>query len=191
MRAFLLQHINTVWLLLVVIIAGLSLVFPDFLSRDSIAGFLNGLGTLALIVYLLLSVTRALLMIPCTPLVLAGGVSFPEMPLLVMAISYLGIVAGAFLVYSFPSFGGYDQYLEGKYPGKILILKDKLHGPQAFRIVAGWAFFPLVPTDMICYVAGLVKMPFRKMATAVLVGEVPLVTLYVYAGAEIGDWLRI
>ena len=149
------------------------------------------MGALALGVYILLSLSRALLMIPCTPFVLAGGISFPESPLLVMAISFAGIVAGAFLVYSFPSFGSYDELLERKYPDKVLLLKEKLHGAYAFWIVAGWSFFPLVPTDVICYVAGLVKMPFKKMVTALVAGEFPLVALYVYVGVEIGEWLRI
>ncbi len=190
MRTFLLKHFNTIWLILVIICASLLFMFPEAISRDSISEFLNGLGTLALIVYILLSLSRALLMIPCTPFVLAGGITFPEMPILVMAISYVGIVAGAYLVYSFPSFGSYDEYLEGKYPDKVQVLKEKLHGTYAFWIVAGWSFFPLVPTDLICYVAGIVKMPFKKMATAVVVGEIPLVTLYVLVGAEIGVWLR-
>lgn len=191
MRAFLIQHINTIWLLIVIVCAGILLLYPEALSRDSISDFLNGLGTLALIVYIGLSLTRALLMIPCTPFVLAGGITFPEMPILVMAISYAGIVAGAYLVYSFPSFGSYDEFLEEKYPDKVQFLKEKMHGPYAFWIVAGWSFFPLVPTDVICYVGGLVKMSFRKMASAVVIGEIPLVTLYVLVGVEIGEWLRI
>ena len=191
MRAFLIQHINTIWLSIVVVWAGMLLLYPEALSRDSISDFLNGLGTLALIVYIGLSLTRALLMIPCTPFVLAGGITFPEVPVLVMAISYAGIVAGAYLVYSFPSFGSYDEFLEEKYPDKVQFLKEKMHGPYAFWIVAGWSFFPLVPTDVICYVGGLVKMSFRKMASAVVIGEIPLVTLYVLVGVEIGEWLRI
>ena len=191
MRAFLIQHINTIWLLLAGTCLVLLAAFPDALSRDSIANFLNGLGALALLVYILLSMTRALLMLPCTPFVLAGGITFPEWPWLVMIISYAGIVTGAFLVYSFPAFGSYDEYLEQKYPDKIKLLEEKLHGRHWFWIVAGWSFFPLVPTDVICYVSGIVKLQFRKMAAAVVIGEIPLVTIYVFVGAEIGEWLRV
>ncbi|MCY4263923.1 MAG: VTT domain-containing protein [Gammaproteobacteria bacterium] len=190
MRTFLIRHINTLWLMLVVACAGLLLLYPEAISKNSIADFLANLGASALFIYLLLSLARSLLMIPCTPFVLAGGISFPEIPAVVMVISYAGIVTGAFLVYSFPSFGHYDAYLEGKYPNKLLFLREKLHGRHAFWIVAGWSFFPFVPTDLICYVAGVVKMSFRKMASAVVIGEIPLVTLYVYVGIEIGDLLR-
>mgnify|MGYP002265856823 FL=1 len=111
--------------------------------------------------------------------------------MLVFAISIAGVVVGAFLVYSFPSFGSYDSLLEEKYPEKIANLKSKMQHKNAFWFVVGWSFFPLVPTDAVCYVAGVAKMPLRKMLTAFIIGELPLVAAYVFLGAEIGEWLRI
>jgi len=146
---------------------------------------------MALIVYILISLTRSLLLIPCTPFVLAGAISFPQWPILVFLISMAGVVVGALLVYSFPSFGNYDEHLEEKYPEKIAVLKQKMHGKYAFPFIVAWSFFPLVPTDAICYVAGMARMSFRKMITALSLGEFPLVAAYVFLGAEIGEWLRI
>ncbi len=190
MLSVFLKNLNQVWLCLVAIVLVSLLIFPDWLSRDSISELLNNFGTMALIVYIVLSLTRSLLMIPCTPFVLAGAISFPQWPLIVFVISFTGIVLGAFLVYSFPSFGNYDEFLEEKYPAKIAALKEKMQGKYAFAIVAGWSFFPLVPTDVICYVAGIAKMPFKKMVIALLIGEIPLVTTYIFLGVEIGEWLR-
>lgn len=190
MLSVFLKNLNQVWLCLVAIVLVSLLIFPDWLSRDSISELLNNFGAMALIVYIVLSLTRSLLMIPCTPFVLAGAISFPQWPLIVFVISFTGIVLGAFLVYSFPSFGNYDEFLEEKYPAKIAALKEKMQGKYAFAIVAGWSFFPLVPTDVICYVAGIAKMSFKKMVMALLIGEIPLVTTYVFLGVEIGEWLR-
>ena len=190
MLSVFLKNLNQVWLCLVAIVLVSLLIFPDWLSRDSISELLNNFGTMALIVYIVLSLTRSLLMIPCTPVVLAGAISFPQWPLIVFVISFTGIVLGAFLVYSFPSFGNYDEFLEEKYPAKTAALKEKMQGKYAFAIVAGWSFFPLVPTDVICYVAGIAKMSFKKMVMALLIGEIPLVTTYIFLGVEIGEWLR-
>lgn len=187
----LIRHFNTIWLLLVVAVLSLLLVFPDWVSRESIAAYLSGLGALAILVYLFLSISRALLMLPSTPFILAGGISFPDMPVMVLAISLAGVVAGAFLVYSFPAFGSYDEYLESKYPDKIEWLNQRMHSSYAFWIIAGWSFFPLVPTDVICYVSGMVKVRFRNLLAGLLAGEIPLVTAYVFLGAEIGEWLRV
>ena len=191
MLAYLHRHINSVWLCLVALVLGLLLLFPDWLTRDSISAYLAGLGSGALLVYLLMCMTRSLLMIPVTPFVLAGAITFPDLLMLVFGISLAGIVVGAFLIYSFPAFGGYDRLLEEKYPAKIALLKKNMHGKRSFWIIAGWSFFPLVPTDLICYVAGMVRLPFRKVVGPLMVGEIPLVTIYVYLGSELGDWLRI
>ena len=186
-----LRHINTVWLTAVAIALLWLLLNPELVSRESISEFLSGLGAMALFVYVLLSLSRAILMITSTPFVLAGAISFPDMPIVVWIISAAGVVVGAFVVYSFPSFGSYDEYLEGKYPEKIAFLKEKMQGKFAFWIIAGWAFFPLVPTDAVCYVAGMAKMSYKKMITPLLVGQLPLATVYIFLGTEIGEWLRI
>lgn len=185
------RHLNTIWLVSAVSFLALLLIYPEWVSRESIAGLLASLGGSALLVYIVLSLGRALLLLPCTPFVLAGAISFPQWSELVLAISLAGVVAGAFLVYSFPSFGDYDAYLESKYPEKIALLKEKMQGKRAFWIIAGWSVFPLVPTDVICYVSGLIRMKFRRLLVPLLVGEVPLVTAYVYLGAEVGEWLRL
>ncbi|PCH60679.1 MAG: hypothetical protein COC19_05580 [SAR86 cluster bacterium] len=185
------RHFNTLWLVLVALMLASLLLFPELLSRDSISTLLEQFGRLSLLAYVLVSMFRSTLLIPSTPFVLAGAVLFPQWPLAVFIISMLGIVAGAYLVYSFPSFGNYDRLLEQKYPDKIAALKRRMNSAQSFWIVLVWSLFPLVPTDAVCYVAGIAKMPFRKMITALVLGEIPLVTLYVFFGAEFGQWLRI
>lgn len=185
------RHINTIWFVVVAIILSSIVIFPDWLSRESVSALLNQMGTMALIVYVLMSLTRSLLLIPCTPFVLAGAITFPQWPLVVFLISIAGIVVGALLVYSFPSFGSYDELLEEKYPEKIAYLREKMRSKYVFSFIVGWSFFPLVPTDAVCYIAGMAKMSFRKMITALLLGEIPIVVVYVFLGAEIGEWLRI
>ncbi|GJM11894.1 MAG: hypothetical protein DHS20C12_02970 [Pseudohongiella sp.] len=185
------KHLNTVWFIVVAAVLALIVINPQLMTRESISELLNQMGSMALIIYILMSLSRSILLIPCTPFVLAGAISFPQWPLTVFAISLAGVVVGAILVYSFPSFGSYDRLLEEKYPEKIASLKSKMQHKNAFWFVVGWSFFPLVPTDAVCYVAGLAKMSLRKMLAALLIGELPLVAAYVFLGAEIGEWLRL
>jgi uncharacterized membrane protein YdjX (TVP38/TMEM64 family) len=185
------KHFNTLWLVVVAALLLLLAFNPTLVSRESISQLLGQLGTSALVVYILLSLTRALIMIPSTPFILAGAISFPEMPILIFVISYIGVVVGTLLIYSFPAFGNYDEYLEAKYPKQIGVIKGKMQGRYSFWIVIGWSFFPLVPTDLICYVAGIAKMSYKKLVSAVVIGELPLVTFYVFAGVELGEWLRV
>lgn len=185
------KHLNTLWLVTVaIVLIGIALN-PELLNRESIAGFLDGLGSSALFAYIGISLARALLMMPSTPFILAGAIAFSHMSVLVFIISYIGVVAGTLLIYTFPAFGSYDEYLEEKYPKQIGQIKEKMQGPYSFWIVVGWSFFPLVPTDLISYVAGIAKMPFKKLVAAVILGEFPIVTFYVFAGVELGEWLRV
>lgn len=185
------KHLNTLWLVAVALVLIVIALNPELLNRDSIARFLDGLGPTAVVVYLGISLARALMMMPSTPFILAGAVAFPQVPVLVYVISYIGVVAGTLLIYKFPSFGSYDEYLEEKYPKQIGQIKEKMQGRYSFWIVVGWSFFPLVPTDLISYVAGIAKMPLKKLAAAVIIGEFPIVTFYVFAGVELGEWLRV
>lgn len=185
-----LKYFNTVWLGFVLIAVSVVWFSTDWLTRDSVATFLNSLGGFAFAGYIMVSLARSFFLIPCTPFVLAGAISFPQWPLAVFFISVLGIVVGGALVYSFPSFGGYNRLLEAKYPAQIGFFKKHLHGKYAFWIVGAWSMFPLVPTDAVCYAAGAVKMSLSRMLTALVLGELPIVSAYVFLGAEIGAWLR-
>jgi uncharacterized membrane protein YdjX (TVP38/TMEM64 family) len=48
-----------------------------------------------------------------------------------------------------------------------------------------WAFFPLVPTDAVCYVAGSIRMNFLKFIAAIFVGEVFLCSLYIFGAGHL------
>ncbi len=65
----------------------------------------------------------------------------------------------------------------------------RLGSPYSTLFVLVWSFFPLVPTDLICYVAGIVKMPFKYLLIGVVVGESILVYCYVFLGAEFLNFL--
>ena len=184
------RHLNTVWLTLCVVVLVTLLINPDLLNRNNISEFLNSLGPTAFGVYLLLCLSRALLFIPVTPFILGGAIAFSDQPELVVATSMLGILVGGFLVYRFPRLGSYDEYLESKYPKLTARIAGHMHAPYAFWIVAGWSFFPLVPTDLVCYVAGISKMRFARLASGLFIGSLPMNILYVYSGAEFGLWLR-
>ena len=57
------RHINTIWFVVVAIVLASIVIFPSWLSRESISNLLNQMGTMALIAYVLLSLSRALLLL--------------------------------------------------------------------------------------------------------------------------------
>ena len=183
------KHLNLVWFGLVATTALMLFLNPELLERENLAAFLERFGTEAFVVYVLISLVRAVLLIPSTPFILAGALAFPDWPLAVLAVSMSGIFSGALLVHSFPGIGSYDERLQALYPKQISFIRERMQGHNAWWVVMGWSAFPLVPTDVICYVAGLAKMPALKMGVAVLIGGFPVTALYVFLGAEVGALL--
>ena len=161
---------------------------PESFTGENIAAFLSRYGSSILIIYFLMSTFRGITLLPSTPLVLAGTMLFPQHPFIVLAISMVGILLSSTMIYYFSEFLGFDEYFEKHKPELIHKIKAKLEHPLGSVFVAAWAFFPLVPTDLVCYVAGTSRMNFAKFITAVGVGELILCTAYIFTG---GYFLRL
>lgn len=184
-----LKHLNIVWFGLVALATVFVLLNPEWLERERLAAFITEFGAEAFVVYVLICLTRSLLLIPSTPFIFAGALAFPDWPLAVLAASMAGVLSGSLLIYSFPGIGGYDERLKARYPRQINTIRERMQGRSAWWVTLGWSAFPLVPTDLICYVAGLARMPILKMALAVQLGSFPLMAVYVFTGAELGALL--
>ncbi len=184
-----LKHLNIIWFGLIAVTAPILFINPGLIEREMLAGFLERFGAQAFAVYVLICLTRAALLIPSTPFILAGALAFPDWPLAVLAASMAGVLSGSLLVHSFPGIGSYDERLRALYPNQINFVRERMQGRNAWWVTVGWSAFPLVPTDVICYVAGLARMPPLKMAAAVQLGAFPLTAVYVFTGAELGALL--
>jgi uncharacterized membrane protein YdjX (TVP38/TMEM64 family) len=95
------------------------------------------------------------------------------------------ILSSASIVYYFSDIIGVSTYLERKYPKRVATIKDKLNGPKSFFFVFFWALIPIFPTDLICYVSGIIKLNYWKLFFGVLLGEGIINSLYVFGGVEL------
>ena len=129
-----------------------------------------------------MSVLRGFTLLPSTPLVLAGTFLYPDQPWLVLATSMAGILISSSLIYFCSEALGFAEYFESKRPAAVARIRERLERPTGLIFVALWAFFPLVPTDAVCYVAGSTKMNFVKFIFAVFIGESVLCSIYIFTG---------
>jgi uncharacterized membrane protein YdjX (TVP38/TMEM64 family) len=150
-------------------------------SPQQIAEDLRSCEGLMLVVYLMASVSRAFVLIPSTPFVLAGCLLFPGRPAVVLGISLLGIAISASLIYFCAEGLGLDAHFRRRHSTRFARLESALKGRWGFWVLAGWAFFPLVPTDVACYVAGTVRVPFWRFLAAVCFGELIVCAFYVFS----------
>ncbi|MCH2224553.1 MAG: VTT domain-containing protein [Crocinitomicaceae bacterium] len=164
-----------IWIALVVTAIVFYIIFPKEFTAKGIQLFVVQFNGTAMTVYAMICLIRGLFLIPSTPFVLAGALLFPNQLWLVFIISLLGITgSGTFIYYA-------AQFLDfGKKKGKKISKINQKVRKYGFWIVLVWAFFPAVPTDLICYVAGRTRMSFWKYISALFIGEALLIGLYLY-----------
>ncbi|NRH21233.1 TVP38/TMEM64 family protein [Candidatus Gracilibacteria bacterium] len=154
----------------------------ELLDPNELLRFFQSFGSWALIAFILASFIRGLVLIPSLPLVFVGVLFFPHSPLLVFLISMLGIIFSGILIYRFSDFMGFDSLFENHTHS---IKVKKAIETYGFYTVLLWSFAPIVPTDLICYVAGTVKMNFWKFILALSLGEGFIVGIIIYGGKEV------
>jgi uncharacterized membrane protein YdjX (TVP38/TMEM64 family) len=154
-----------------------------FFQRDLVETELqNALSTstfIAATIYILLGSLRALTLVPATFLVLIAIPFFPSWLLFLITLPIIGISSG--IIYGFAEILHMDEDFERKYPKQIRRLTDLLQRHQ-LPIIIGWSFLLLLPTDLLCYVCGTLRVNFTKFIIGVLIGEGAVYGIYIYFG---------
>ena len=139
-------------------------------------------------IYLLLGGLRGFTLIPSTSLVLMGVAFFPPVPL--FALTLVGILLSSTSIYFFSEQLHLEEILHRRHAGMIARLKLLLqrHG---LPIIIGWSFFPVAPTDAICYVCGVLRYDFKKFLLGVGLGEGAICGVYIFCGDHFLRWLQL
>lgn len=171
--------LSITWILTILFCIYFSFSYPEYFEPKNIALFFNSFENQAIYIYLIASLIRGITLIPGTPFVVAGTLMFDNKPI-VLAISMLGMIFSASMIYFFSNYLGFNKYFD-KYENKIEKIREKLDSPNGFIFVILWSLFPFSPTDLICYVAGITKMRYYKFITALFIGELVICSAYVYS----------
>lgn len=177
-----------IWILSILILFGYSMYNPNFLDHEHMKLTLEKYASQIMIVYFLICLFRGMFLLPSTPFIILGALLFPGQLWLVFLISLIGIIASSIILYYFSTFFGFDKYFKKKFPEKIDEIQSQMNSPKAFWLVVAWSAFPFVPTDLMCYVAGTIRMNFARMVIAMIIGEIPLVYLYTFYTQKTLEW---
>lgn len=167
-----------IWIAVVIVTLILYFVKRDLFDISFLRGYVIDHKVLVLIIYLIILTFIGLTIIPSTPFAVAGVLLFP--PLIAYIINLIGIITSSIVVYYFTKYLRLDVWIESKYPAQIEKIKRALHKKE-LPIIAGWSFFPIVPTDLIIYVSSTLKIPFWKCALGVIIGEGTLNAFYIFS----------
>ncbi|HKW02786.1 MAG TPA: VTT domain-containing protein [Vicinamibacterales bacterium] len=163
-------------------------VFHRDLIRDELGGAMSVSAVAGGAVYLLLGAIRGFTLIPSTTLVLAAVAFFPPAPL--FALTLAGIVISSACIYWFAESIGIDEVLKRRHPAAIARLTELLEKHE-LPIIIGWSFFPLAPTDLICYVCGVLRVNFLTCLIGVAIGEGTICGIYIFVGDKLLHWLTL
>jgi len=177
-----LKCIRWLWLAIILVCVGIYFLNPYLFTKEAIASFISKYHDYGIIVYFLIHVLRGLVLLPSTPLIFAGILLFPLDLFMVLSISLIGILSSSLLIYFFSDKLGFSTIFSRK-PNKIAQIKEKLNGKYGPLYIIGWAFFPLVPTDLICYVSGALKIKVSVFIFSIFLGELLLCSLYIFGGS--------
>lgn len=178
--------VKYVWVILLVTSLTLYFCFPQYFSAKYFKENLNYNATIILWCYVLFTCVRSIFFIPSTAVLILGIALYPDSFAFLLYINMLGILIGAILLYLAGNYFTPEQFFSEKKIKSLPKIKDKIN-THGFGIVLGWSFFPLVPTDLICFVSGATRMNFFKFITAMFLGELVLVTIYLWTGKGIID----
>ena len=166
-------------------------VFTYTFHRDALRELFLGLSSAppgwAYAAYLALGCLRGFTLIPATYLVLAGMLVLPPMPLYMLTLA--GIVVSSAAVYYFAEAMRMDRFFEQRYAPQVGRLRAVLKRRE-LPIVIAWSFFPIAPTDLVCYVCGALRVDVKKCLLGVAVGEGTICAIYIFLGAQAMAWLR-
>lgn len=167
-----------IWTGVLIITLVLYFVNRDLFDISFLKYYVDDHKVLVVSLYLIILTFIGLTFIPSTPFAVAGVLLFP--PLEAYFINLLGIITSSLVVYYFTQHLRLDVWLESKYPVQIEKIKKALRKKE-LPIIAGWSFFPVVPTDLIIYVSSTLNIPYWKCALGILIGEGTLNAFYIFS----------
>lgn len=161
-----------------------SILWEVFSDRERLRLVLDGAGTLAPLVYVVLLVVQAVVApLPAPALAIAGGYGF-------------GVLEGFLLTWAGSLVGGVISFGISRRFGRGLVAVsgpaerlDRFVEEHGAVLIFVLRLIPLVSFDAISYAAGLSGIRFRGFLLATALGMVPGTFAFVYlGGTETGPW---
>jgi len=181
------RSLRYVFLALWVAVA-LTALYVYAFHRDLIRGELeqafSGSALVASALYLLLNAVRPFTLIPPT-FILVAAIPFIA-PLPLFGLTLVSIAASSSGFYWFSRSLHLDEMFERDYKQRIEQLRSLLQRHE-LPIIVGWSFFLVLPTDLLCYVCGTLRINFPKFLVGVLIGEGTIFGLYIFFGRYLVD----
>jgi uncharacterized membrane protein YdjX (TVP38/TMEM64 family) len=174
------------WLGVVVVAVYIALFQREWLGAELGSAASTSLLAAAA-VYLVFGCIRGFTLLPSTTLIVVAIPFFPPGRLFVLTL--IGILISAASVYWFAEALHLDELVAREHRRHVDRLTTMLQRYE-LPVIIGWSFFPLVPTDVIGYVCGVLRVDFGKYLLGIGIGEGVICAIYIFVGDFALRWLR-
>lgn len=154
-------------------------------NREQLVASVESFGPFAPLLYILLQVTQTVVApIPGQIVGSVGGFLFGPWGILWTTI---GTIIGCWLVFKLARHFG-RPLLEKIFKKSIVDKFDFILDSKSTSLVLFAIFLlPGFPDDVVCYIAGLTKLPIRRLVILVALGRLPTIVMTNYIGAGITE----
>lgn len=158
-------------------------IFLFLVRRHALQDALSDASSISFVaaasVYLLFGCLRAFTLIPSTTIVLLAVPFFRPAPL--FALTLAGILISSTSIYFFADALRLDEVFVALHGERLTRLKAAM-ARYELPVIVGWSFFPLAPTDLVCYACGVFGVRFWKALVGVAIGEGAICGIYIFLG---------
>ncbi|MGK7948571.1 MAG: TVP38/TMEM64 family protein [Xenococcaceae cyanobacterium] len=172
---------NSIFILTIICIVatGIGVFLLGGIDREQLEAWLQQMGALAPIIYILLYTVGTLLILPSTPLNLAGGAIFGAT--LGTVWTTIAAIIAAIVAFAFTRTVG-RELIAQRLAGRWEAIDAEMQAGGLFYMCA-IRLLPIIPYGLVNFAAGLTSIRFRDYLIGTVLGTVPGVLPFVMMGS--------
>lgn len=153
------------------------------LTPQDIRDFISSFGLLSALAYILIHAVRPFFFLPVTPFSIAGGFLFGTALGLVLTV--IGRLASALITFGVSRYL-FRDYIKSRIRGKYAGWDDRLEKGGILYVIV-MRMIPMLPFDVVGYVAGVSSISFRKYMIGTFIGDLPGVFVLTFLGNGLSE----
>ncbi|HEX7080401.1 MAG TPA: VTT domain-containing protein [Gammaproteobacteria bacterium] len=170
------------WAAFVAVCLSFYLFAPELFDPRRLRELFAGNLETGLLVYFVIATLRGFTFIPLTPILLAGVLVFPPLPLFLVNQAAVGTSSA--IVYGMARIVGSDRFARNHYPEQVERLAGLLE-KRELPVIGLWGAAPFTPSDLIVYVCSVLRISLWKTLLGISIGEGLVCAIYIFGGASV------
>jgi uncharacterized membrane protein YdjX (TVP38/TMEM64 family) len=153
----------------------------EHVSPQGIRDLIGSFGALTVVAFLVISILRPFFFIPTTPFTIASGFLFGFWQGILWSLA--GTTLSAILTFFIARYLFHD-YIMRRFSGRIRGI-DRAIESRGWRFILFLRLIPMLPFDIVSYIAGISSIRFRDYMIGTVLGELPGAFVLVMLGSSL------